>query len=604
MRKKRLLWQLYPPYLVITLVSLGAVTWYASSALRAFYLDRTEADLEERALLIEDQVRARLVARAYDDLDALCKKLGPKSQTRITVILPCDNEGKAEVKADSAESPQTMLDHSDRVEVAGALAGGPTRSLHYSRTQDIARMYVAIPVYHQGEIIGVLRTSISMGAFEQALRTIQLRIAAGLLMAAVLVAGVSLLVSRRISRPLEQLKLGAERFSRGDLTHRLSVPDSGEIGALAETLNQMAAELDDKIRAVVGQRNEREAILSSMVEAVLAVDCQERLIRFNQAAAKLVGIHPSRAEGRTLQEVVRNADLHRLVADVLASQEPREGEIVFRDNGEHILHVNATVLRGAQEGEIGALLVLHDVTQLKRLERVRRDFVANVSHELRTPVTSIKGFVETLLDGAMHNPEELPRFLQIVAAQSDRLNSIIEDLLTLSRLEQEGEKAEVALTPGPLRTVLEGAMEVCQPKAAEKNVRMELACDHDLQAPISAPLLEQAVINLVDNAIKYSPAGQTIYVEAAGAESEVVIRVRDCGCGISREHLPRIFERFYRVDKARSRKLGGTGLGLAIVKHIAQVHNGRATVESAVGRGSTFSIHLPKVGPQRAIQSM
>jgi len=594
MRKKRLLWQLYPPYLAITLVSLGAVTWYASAALRAFYLDRTEADLEDRALLIEDQVRAKLVARAYDELDALCKKLGPKSQTRITVILPCDNEGKAEVKADSEESPQTMLEHSDRAEVAGALAGRPTRSLHYSRTQDIARMYVAIPVYHEGEFIGVLRTSISMAAFEQTLRTIQLRIAAGVLIGAVLVAGVSLLVSRRISRPLEQLKLGAERFSRGDLTHRLSVPDSREIGALAETLNQMAGELDEKIRAVVRQRNEREAILSSMVEAVLAVDSQERLIRFNQAAAQLIGIDPSRAEGRTLQEVVRNADLHRLVADVLASGEPREGEIVFRDHGEHVLHVNATVLRGAQEGEIGSLLVLHDVTQLKRLERIRRDFVANVSHELRTPVTSIKGFVETLLDGAMHNPEDLSRFLQIVAAQSDRLNSIIEDLLTLSRLEQEGEKAELALSPGPVRAVLEGALEVCQPKAAEKNIRVELTCDHDLLAPISAPLLEQAVINLIDNAIKYSPAGQTIYVEAAGTESEVVIRVRDCGCGISREHLPRIFERFYRGDKARSRKLGGSGLGLAIVKHIAQVHNGRATVESTVGRGSTFSIHLPK----------
>ena len=302
-------------------------------------------------------------------------------------------------------------------------------------------------------------------------------------------AGISLLISRRITRPLEQLQRGAERFARGDLTHKLPVADSREIGALAETLNQMAAELDDKLRAVVRQRNEREAILSSMVEGVLAVDSRERLIRFNEAAATLLGIDAARAEGRTIQEVVRNVDLHKLVADVLASQAPQEGEIVLRDEGERFLHVQGTVLRGAAAGENGALLVLHDVTALKRLERVRRDFVANVSHELRTPVTSIKGFVETLLDGAMHKPEELQRFLTIVATQTDRLNAIIEDLLTLSRIEQEAERAEIAMSPGSVRKVLDGALEVCQRKAAEKNIRVEIACDDASHAPMNAPLL-------------------------------------------------------------------------------------------------------------------
>jgi len=413
------------------------------------------------------------------------------------------------------------------------------------------------------------------------------------LLVAGLLTAVSLLHARRIARPLEQLKQGAERFARGDLAHRLPVADSLEIGALAETLNHMAAELDDKLRAVLRQRNEREAILSSMVEGVLAIDAEDRVIRINQAAARLINIEASRAEGRSLPEIIRSSELYRLADAVLASQQPAESEIVLRGKSDRVLHVNATVLQDAREGKLGALLVLHDVTELKKLEKVRRDFVANASHELRTPVTSIKGFVETLLDGAMHDPVELQRFLEIVAQQTDRLNALFEDLLTLSRIEQDAERPQIALASAPVRPVLEAAVEACRLKAAEKNIRMEITCPDDLQAAINPPLLEQAVINLIDNAIKYSPAEQTVAIDGLRGDDAVVIRVRDHGCGIGREHLGRIFERFYRVDPARSRKLGGTGLGLAIVKHIAQLHAGRATVESAVGQGSTFAIHLP-----------
>jgi two-component system phosphate regulon sensor histidine kinase PhoR len=588
MRRKRLLWQLYLSYLLITLASLAVVTWYASSALRQFYIDRTRADLEARALLIEQQVRAGLAQREFSHLDALCKQLGHEASTRVTVILP---SGK--VVADSEESPGAMENHADRPEIIEALAGGTGKAEHYSRTLHEDRMYVAIPVGSAGTILGVLRTSIPMTMFEQTLRTVQLRIAVGGLLAAGLVAGVSLLLSRRISRPLEELKDGAERFARGELTYKLPVADSEEIGSLAEALNHMAEELNDKIGNVVEQRNERDAILSSMVEGVVAVDTQERLIRVNQAAARLIGVDSRAAAGRTLQEVIRNPELQQLAARVLASSEPREDEIVLRHNGERYLHVQGTILRDARDQPMGMLLVLHDVTRLKRLEIVRRDFVANVSHELRTPVTSIKGFVETLLDGAMHNPDELKRFLQIVASQTDRLNAILEDLLTLSRIEQEEESAQIVVSPGAVKDVLDAALEVCRKKASEKDIRTELTCDSDLRAPMNAPLLEQAVINLIDNAIKYSLPGQTIHVAALRSDAEVVIEVRDHGCGISRQHLPRIFERFYRVDKARSRNLGGTGLGLAIVKHIARAHGGRATVESTVGQGSRFSIHLP-----------
>jgi two-component system phosphate regulon sensor histidine kinase PhoR len=592
MRKKRLLWQIYPSYLLIALATLAGLAWYATSALRTFYLNRTEDDLLARARLIEKGVRERLLAKEYAELNAECRELGKPSGTRITVILP---DGL--VVADSDADRAMMENHADRPEVIGALAGRTSRSERVSPTLHESRVYLGMPVVHDGDVLAVLRTSISTAEFEATLRAIQVRIVVGGVAVAVLMAGISLLLSRRIIRPLEQLQRGAERFAHGDLTHKLPVADSREIGVLAETLNQMAAELDDKLRAAVRQRNEREAILSSMVEGVLAVDSRERLIRFNEAAARLLGIDAVRAEGRTIHELVRNVELHKLVADVLASQAPQEGEMVLRDEGERFLRIQGTVLRGAIEGENGALLVFHDVTALKRLERVRRDFVANVSHELRTPVTSIKGFVETLLDGAMHKPEELQRFLTIVATQTDRLNAIIEDLLMLSRVEQEAERAEIAMSPGSVRKVLDGALEVCQRKAAEKNVGVEIVCDDELLLPMNAPLLEQAVINLLDNAIKYSAAGQSVRVEAVREAGEVVIRVCDQGCGIGREHLPRIFERFYRVDKARSRKLGGTGLGLAIVKHIAQAHHGRATVQSTVGQGSTFAIHLPAPKP-------
>ncbi len=332
-----------------------------------------------------------------------------------------------------------------------------------------------------------------------------------------------------------------------------------------------------------------------MVEGVLAIDADEHVINLNHAAAQLLGLERETALGRSLQEVVRNPALQRLMADVLGNQESASDEIelALPEGEKRILHAQGSVLHDAHDKPIGALVVLHDVTRIRRLETVRRDFVANVSHELKTPVTSIKGFVETLLDGAMNQPGDAERFLRIIASQADRLGAIIEDLLTLSRVEQEEKQIEILLEPGEIRGVLQSAIELCQVKAEEKKVLILLACEDGLWVRMNSVLLEQAVVNLIDNAVKYSLPGHQVVVEAVQTALEVVIRVQDHGCGIPREHLPRIFERFYRVDKARSRALGGTGLGLAIVKHIVQAHGGRTSVKSTVGQGSTFLIHLP-----------
>ena len=589
MRKRRLFWQLYPATLLIALLALAVVALDASFSLRRFYLAHTADDLESRARLAEDQIVPLLAARKYAEIDVLCKDLGQRSSTRLTVILP---DGK--VVGDSLELPQQMDNHGGRPEVVKALEEGKGVSLRESQTLQQTLRYVAVRAGGRDQPLGVVRAAVSLSAIDAALWEILSHIAEASLLTALLLAIASLVIARRFVKPLEELSHDAAWFARGDLGHRLSTADSAEVGGLAATFNQMAADLEDKFNTVMRQRNELDAILSSMVEGVLAIDGDERLLRMNAAAARLLGVDAARVEGRSLPEIVRSIDLHKLVAAVISTQQPVEGEVVLRDRQPRFLHVNGTVLHDAPEGRSGALLVIHDVSDLKRLESIRRDFVANVSHELKTPVTSIQGYVETLLDGAMNDTEQRERFLGIVAKHTERLHAILEDLLTLARVEQEGEKPQNVLANGPLRGVLEAAIADCGAKAEEKNMQVALTCPAELTASISASLLEQAVVNLIENAIAYSPPGQTVEVSGLAGEREIEIRVSDHGCGISREHLSRIFERFYRVDKSRSRDSGGTGLGLAIVKHIVQLHGGRTAVESILAEGSVFSIFLPK----------
>lgn len=590
MRTRRLFWKLVPSYLLITLAALVAAGLYASSAVEETYRQQTVRDLTARAALARDQLAPLLAAGRHEQVHSVAVRLGRASATRITVVDP-----DGEVIGDSREIPSTMDNHADRAEIRAALAGRAEHSERFSDTLQTHQTYVALPVAREGRVIGVVRASIATSDVYEIIRSLHVRLAWAGLIVVLLAAGISLFVARRIARPLEDIQRGAERFADGDLLHKLPIPHTAEVAALAESMNRMALQLDDRINAALRERNAREAVLSSMVEGVLAVDIDERVISINRAGAEVLGLEMGRVEGRTLQEVVRNPDLQRLVAQVLScrNEVASEIEILHRAGGLRTLDAQGTVLRDAQGQAAGALVVLHDVTRLKRLESVRRDFVANVSHELKTPVTSIKGFVETLLDGAMHNTSDADRFLRIIAAQADRLGAIIEDLLMLSRVEQGVDKAGIELHPGDIAPILERAVGICQRKAAERQITLDVRCEPDLAATVSAPLVEQAVVNLIDNAVKYSPAGETVAVAAERVADEIAIRVVDRGCGIPREHLGRVFERFYRVDKARSRELGGTGLGLAIVKHIAQAHGGRATAQSIVGQGSTFTIWLP-----------
>jgi two-component system phosphate regulon sensor histidine kinase PhoR len=330
-----------------------------------------------------------------------------------------------------------------------------------------------------------------------------------------------------------------------------------------------------------------------MEEGVLAVDNHGTILSLNETCASLLGAESAKLRGRIIYEVIRKPDLLKFVETALASSASIDGDLRFYGAQDRWLDAHGTALHDAHHQKIGALIVLHDVTRLRHLENVRRDFVANVSHELRTPITSIKGFVETIVDEALDNKENALRFLKIVHRQVNRLDAIISDLLMLSRIERGSEEQTIEAEPEPLREVLRAAAEMCQQRAADKGITLAVECPEDLTATVNAPLLEQAVVNLVDNAIKYSGEGASVQVEGYRDADSVVIRVKDDGCGIAAKHLPRLFERFYRVDKARSRELGGTGLGLAIVKHIVMAHQGSVYVESTVGKGSTFYIRLP-----------
>jgi two-component system phosphate regulon sensor histidine kinase PhoR len=438
--------------------------------------------------------------------------------------------------------------------------------------------------------------AVPVTGIDQGLAAVYRNMIWGCLMVAMIAALVAWVVARRISQPLELMKSGVERLSRGDFAVRIRVEGTDEMASLARALNEMAAQLDARIQTIVGQHSQLQAVFASMVEGVITVDTEERILDVNQSGAKLLNVDPEKVRGKSILLAVRNTHLQNFVKNALACGTPLEGEFSSRlgaDGKEKYFYAHGARLQDGQGHITGALIVINDVTNIRRLESIRRDFVANVSHELKTPITSIEGFAETLLDGALEEPEDARRFVEIINKQASRLHAIVEDLLALSRVEQEAKREEILLQELPVVDVLQSAILTCKPKAEREGVVTSLVCEQGIMAQMNPALLEQAVINLLDNAIKYSGQGCAIRVEAEKQPGEVLIRVCDNGVGIAKQDVARIFERFYRVDKARSAKLGGTGLGLSIVKHIISAHHGHVSVESSLGKGSTFTIHLP-----------
>ena len=604
MTPKKLIWQIFPANVLTILIAIVAASWYGAASLQEFYLQEREADLEARASLISWKVKEYLREDLIVGLREYCVRAGRSSATRITVIAA---DGK--VLADSNEDPDIMDNHRFREEISVAFTGSNGKSRRYSKTLGENLIYVAIPLTNvsaqlsevpsQTLIDAVLRTSVSVASIDKAIEHIRMRILFGSMMVMVVAGAVTLFISRNITKPLEQMTRTAEQFSQGDFSERMlphvKKTASLEVITLAGSMDRMAEMLDDKIQAILTQRNQLEAVFSSMVEAVIAIDTEERVISINDAAADIFGVERSTAKDKIVQQIVRNVQLQQQISHTLNTKESLVDEIIMQgESGERFLQANVVTLSDGAGENVGVLVVMNDVTKLRRLENVRRDFVANVSHELRTPITSIRGYVETLLDGAIDIREDAVRFLEIVLRQANRLGTIIDDLLALSRIEEEAKQKSILLREGILLPVIEAAVQVCEVKAGKAGVAVSVHCPEGVVVRMNPTLLEQAVVNLLVNAIAYSKEGDrvTVQVEAGPSDPEGKVRivVRDTGCGIAKEHLPRLFERFYRSDKARSRTVGGTGLGLAIVRHIAEAHEGGVEVKSREGEGSEFTL--------------
>jgi len=404
------------------------------------------------------------------------------------------------------------------------------------------------------------------------------------------------LVSRNFSDRIERLTAFSQRVAEGDFRAQASDDTGDALDVLSGSLNQTAARLDRTIRTLTEERNLSSAILGSMVEGVLVVNAAERVVFANHSFAEILDMSVPPQAGSGLVEWVRQTELIEAVRKVLAGEPRVESEIVTGTLRQH--YFAATVASVRTTGTDGAVLVLHDITALRKLERVRRDFVANVSHEFRTPLTAIQGFAETLLAGAIDDPQNRGRFLGIIVEHSRRLARLTEDLLMLSKM--DADRLEFETRRIPVAAFIESCMETAQPRARDKD--LQLSVNQAEKIPDIAGdrrRLTEVLQNLLDNAIQYTPAGGQIMVSAGVAGSEVVFTVTDTGIGIPQAEQPRIFERFYRVDIARSREVGGTGLGLAISKHLIEGHGGRIWVESELGQGSQFHFSVPIFDGQR-----
>ncbi|MBW1983299.1 MAG: PAS domain-containing protein [Deltaproteobacteria bacterium] len=587
MKRKRFLLHIYPSYLLIIIVSLIAATYYSSNYYRKFFLQQTHEDLKSRGELLKYGIRDLISYPA--SLDQFCKQTGKDSSTRITVILP-----DGVVIADSKEDPANMENHKHRPELIDAFKGNVSSISRFSDTLKKEMMYVALPIGRNHVVRAVIRTSISISVIHNKVRQVRYQVAVYGFFIAMFASVIAFFISKKITQPIEEMTKGAEYFSNGDLSRKLVIPDSKEMADLAQAMNSMASQLDDKIKTTIKQKNELDSVLSSMQEGVIALDQDNAIISINPSAASIFHVKPKDVRGFSIEESIRNHSLLKFIADAAKSQTPIERDIMIYDNtNKRIVYIHSAPLMDAEKKTIGLLVILNDVTKLRQLQNIRQDFAANVSHEIKTPLTSIKGFIETLLNESNISEEERDRFYSVIERNVSRLNAIIEDLLHLSQIEQIEDKNQLTLIETDLADVITNAVQACTEKANEKDITIEKNQRSETTIKADPQLIEQAMINLIDNAIKYSHEKSHIIVESQTGESEAILKVSDNGPGIAKEHLNRLFERFYRVDKGRSRKLGGTGLGLAIVKHIVMAHNGRINVESQLEKGSTFSISLP-----------
>ncbi len=588
MKQHRLLWRIYFYFLAATLAAIAVLALYAVHSMQGFVEDQTLRNLTIRAQMVAETCADTPFTNNAGNINLICSALGRITEARITIILP---DGK--VIGDSDRNPLNMDNHLNRPEVVQAFRGEIGESSRFSDTLKKTLEYITVPLKRGGEIVAVVRLSQPVAEIRWTQRIIIRQILMGTISAVLLFAVVALYLSRQITRPLEAMREIADQLAEGNLSSRVSITSTDEIGSLAQSINKMATQLDMRIKTIARQQVEQKAVLSCMTEGVLAVDPDGKLLYLNKTAAKLLNTTKEDALDRSIQEIVRHHDLQVFISDSLRKTDAAKAEIIINDVDERYIQVHSTPLTDPTGWSIGGLVVINDITQLKRLETMRSDFVANVSHELKTPITALKGCVETLASDQPLSSDETVNFNLMMERHVERLEAIVEDLLVLSRIEFDMKESHIELTQSSVCKLLERTVQTFAKRVELREIEIKITCSEELSAPINNALLEQAVGNLIDNAIKYSESETVINITASQNGDQIIIEVADQGSGIASHHLSRIFERFYRVDKARSRAFGGTGLGLSIVKHIALAHQGGVTVKSTFGKGCTFAITLP-----------
>lgn len=579
MRKKLLI-----SFLIVLIIGVSITGFFSVKLAGDFYLSSLEDKLITNASLI-----SKLFQEAYEpdrnNYDTLSSEFSIITNARVTIIA-----SNGSVIGESHRESSSMENHGERYEIKKALSGQIGKSFRYSTTEKIDMMYIAIPVGSSTVPKTVIRLAVPLTEIENIqhyfVKYIILAILAGLF-------GSSLIAytfARNITKPVNEMTVISSEIAMGSYDKRINMRSKDEVGQLAQTFNNMAEKLQTTISDLSDKKNKLEAILKSMHSGVVAVDNSGKIILVNPAAINMFGFEEN-IVGKHILEVIRNVELEGMIHQ---NRETNK-EIMLSYPENKTLRVKATPIIDidCSSTTIGVVIVMQDITELKKLEKMRTDFVANVSHELKTPLTSIKGFIETLKNGAVDDPGARDKFLDIINIEADRLTRLINDILTISELENK--RQNILIEKINVNKAIEEIEDMMYGLSKEKNIKLTFNMEDDLPDLMgNFDKVKQLLINLIDNAIKYTHDGGSVNVRTYSNDKKVFIEVNDTGIGISKEHLSRLFERFYRVDKGRSRTLGGTGLGLAIVKHIVAAMNGNIKVNSELGKGTTFIVSIPK----------
>ena len=586
---KRIRWKFTATCISLVILSMLILGLFLQHSLGKYYYHALETQLKNEARLIAHLVKDMPDSWNRPTMEKIVDQIGNDINVRVTII---DLDGT--VLGDSKAEAAQMENHLTSPELQQARADGLGMSIRYSNTLDRDMMYVAVPILTSDEVLGFVRLAVSLDTTGESLFDLWSVVFLAILLVLLLTLPVSFILGRRVTKPLERLIEFARRISKGDYDHRVSIKSNDEIGELAENLDEMAATIKEKVRQVTESKNKLEAVLANMTSGVIFVDKEGRISLVNPTAEKYLAFLAPKNADIPHSTSIRDPKLSSGINEALQTGKLVQKQLKILVPREMTLEVTISPFLDEEERLNGVVAVLHDITQIRKLEKMRTEFVDNVSHELKTPVTAIKGFTETLLDGAMYERETCREFIEIINQEAGRLSRLIQDLLDLSRIEFKRVNAKRRKVD--LLTIMRHTVVKMQGHVENSNLKLILNLpEKTIPVKVDSDMIEQVLFNLIENAIKYTTAQGQITLEVDESEKNITVWVRDTGVGIPREDLDRVFERFYRVDKTRSRAMGGTGLGLSIVKHIIDFHGGSVGVESTSGIGSNFYFILPKV---------